>query len=289
MTRDIVLYHADCADGFAAAWCAHTVLGPEAEYIPVPAGSDINPFPERFHGKSVYLLDWCLPAERLEELAKIAHKVVALDHHPAAEQAILAALNGTTSNFDGNKSGAMLAWEYFGNSACPDFIRYVQDHDMGKHELANTKTVNAYIQAVDKTLEEYTKLSKLSPKQMLNLGEGCLMAQKAMVRQAISVAVDRVVCLGKDDTATVQVINIGPGVVSEALREVGAYYDYAIGWHADRYIVRFSLRSSEEGSNVRLIAEHYGGGGHDHAAWFSVPLRDIRKAFPELAQAMGLV
>jgi hypothetical protein len=34
VAQDLVIYHASCMDGFAAAWVARKYLGPDAEYMP---------------------------------------------------------------------------------------------------------------------------------------------------------------------------------------------------------------------------------------------------------------
>lgn len=38
MSRILVLHHANCADGFTAAWCAWRYFGDDAEYVPVQYG-----------------------------------------------------------------------------------------------------------------------------------------------------------------------------------------------------------------------------------------------------------
>jgi uncharacterized protein len=50
----LVLYHANCADGFTAAWIAHGVFGDDAEYVPVQYGQA----PPDVRGRDVFILDW---------------------------------------------------------------------------------------------------------------------------------------------------------------------------------------------------------------------------------------
>ncbi len=38
MRKSVVLYHADCNDGFAAAYAAWVALGEDEEYVPVKYG-----------------------------------------------------------------------------------------------------------------------------------------------------------------------------------------------------------------------------------------------------------
>ena len=57
--RTLVLYHANCNDGFGAAWAAYTHpdLGPEAEYVPVQYGDT----PPDVTEAMVYILDFSFP------------------------------------------------------------------------------------------------------------------------------------------------------------------------------------------------------------------------------------
>lgn len=50
----IVIYHADCPDGFGAAFAAWLVFGDSAQYVPARFG---EPAPD-VRGKEVYILDF---------------------------------------------------------------------------------------------------------------------------------------------------------------------------------------------------------------------------------------
>ena len=56
ITKTWVLYHAECLDGFGAAWAAWKALGAEAQYQPVRHG---YPAPGMPAGRIVYILDFC--------------------------------------------------------------------------------------------------------------------------------------------------------------------------------------------------------------------------------------
>jgi oligoribonuclease NrnB/cAMP/cGMP phosphodiesterase (DHH superfamily) len=49
-------------------------------------------------------------------------------------------------------------------------------------------------------------------------------------------------------------------------------HPFVVIWHDRDGRRYFSLRSREDGPDVEAIARQYGGGGHTHAAGFSVPL-----------------
>jgi nanoRNase/pAp phosphatase (c-di-AMP/oligoRNAs hydrolase) len=49
-------------------------------------------------------------------------------------------------------------------------------------------------------------------------------------------------------------------------------YPFCIIWHDRDGRRYYSLRSTAEGADVGAIASAHGGGGHTHAAGFSIPL-----------------
>ena len=63
-----VLYHANCLDGFGAAWAAWKALGDATNYRPVHHGDPLPQIPE---GQRVFILDFCYPPELLTHLALV--------------------------------------------------------------------------------------------------------------------------------------------------------------------------------------------------------------------------
>jgi hypothetical protein len=49
MRNPLVIYHANCMDGFGAAWAAHCTFGDEAEYLPAAHGqaNEVEPLSAR--------------------------------------------------------------------------------------------------------------------------------------------------------------------------------------------------------------------------------------------------
>jgi len=61
-----VLYHANCPDGFCAAWAAYTVFGDDAEYLPVQYGQD----PPDVAGNRVYIVDFSYKREVMRRIPR---------------------------------------------------------------------------------------------------------------------------------------------------------------------------------------------------------------------------
>ncbi len=160
--KPLVIYHAQCADGFGAAFAAWLKLGDEAEYVPCQYGqvknvADLNsilssagiPFGEG----EVYVLDFSFPKDVMEWLFKEVKRVTWLDHHASVfkEWGIPLDVVGDNEYFsiedkphwvelNNYKSGAMLAWEYFHpGTEVPMFIRHIDDYDRWIFALEGTK------------------------------------------------------------------------------------------------------------------------------------------------------
>ena len=133
---DLVLYHAECADGFGAAWALWKRF-PSAQFIPVKHG---YPPPAGLAGRRVLIVDFSYPREILERIAAEAKALTVLDHHITAAKA-LAGL--PYAHFDQKKSGAVLAWEWAHQAPAPWLLQYVQDKDLWQWVLPGSREISA--------------------------------------------------------------------------------------------------------------------------------------------------
>jgi len=148
----IILYHADCLDGFGAAYAAWRSFGENARYRPMHHGeawemTDIA-------GHDVFILDFSFPPHVLYSLAGIANSVTQIDHHASARQHWTDRLKSSADGlstfrdtelpltviFDLEKSGARLSWEHFQpDLPTPLALLHVEDLDMWRFALPNTR------------------------------------------------------------------------------------------------------------------------------------------------------
>ena len=131
---DMMIYHADCADGFGAAWAAWMKWGDTVEYVPCSYGQE----PPEVLGKHVLIGDFSFKREVMERIANGAASIVVLDHHETAEAELLpwrrymdkperftmatvSSMIGDLQRgpylpicalFDKNRSGAVMTWEF---------------------------------------------------------------------------------------------------------------------------------------------------------------------------------
>src|SRR5690606_16346108 len=116
--QPLVVYHANCADGFTAAWACWT-RHPDWEYRPMAYGDGgLGRLVRDVVGRDVYFLDFCLTKQQMWQIRMVADKLVVLHHHKTAE----AELNGLEEEmrisnedvevvFDMERSGAGSAWD----------------------------------------------------------------------------------------------------------------------------------------------------------------------------------
>ena len=152
MSRPLILYHANCMDGFCAAWCAWRKFGDSADYIPVQYSQD----PPDVVGREVFILDFSYRAPVLIAMVEAATKITVLDHHKTAEADLAAVkswaswaseeVQGYDCKFDLNKSGGRLAWEYFfPEKVSPWRVDYTEDRDLWRWQLQDSREISAFI------------------------------------------------------------------------------------------------------------------------------------------------
>jgi uncharacterized protein len=253
---DIVLYHAECSDGFGAAWAIWKRF-PAARFVPVKHG---HPPPEGLHSQRVVIVDFSYARPILEALAAETKALLVLDHHITAEQA-LAGLPYTY--FDQSKSGAVLAWEWAHGNAAPWLLNYIQDKDLWKWALPGSREINAALASYPFDFKLWDEFSQSTLEQE---GRAILRYEQELVGKLSAQAV-LVEFQGQ------VVPSVHSAILTSQIGErLSPHHPFCVIWH-DRDGRRFfSMRSREDGSDVGAIAASFGGGGHTHAAGFSVPL-----------------
>ena len=258
---NLVLYHANCADGFGAAYAAWSLLGSSAEYRPVSHGNTIP----NVAGKKVAILDFSYKNKDLKKMIKLSDNLIVIDHHKSAMEDLKGIDN---AKFDMSKSGAMLAWEWFrSGEKVPKLIAYIQDRDLWKWELQDSKEFSTGLNMIPFDFHEYHKLLDQSNfDKVVRQGGDILSYVELASSRAASYAGDRVY-----NGLQVKVVNS-----SQWISEIGSilspHCDFAMIWnysHLDD-AVRVSLRSFHDHIDVSKIALSLGGGGHKKASGFKL-------------------
>ena len=253
----LILYHAECADGFGAAWAIWRRY-PEAEYRPVKHGEAP---PANLAGHHIVMVDFSYNRTTLEAMAKDAASLVVLDHHITAEQALA---DLPYAYFDLNKSGAVLGWEWAHDEPAPWLLRYIQDKDLWQWALPNSREISAALASYPFDFELWTRFEQ---RELEREGRAILRYENELVTKLASHAT-----LVEFEGATVP--SVQSSVLTSQIGErLSAEHPFCVIWHDRNNRRYFSMRSREDGTDVGAIAASFGGGGHTHAAGFSVPLQ----------------
>ena len=253
----LILYHAECADGFGAAWAIWRRY-PKAEYRPVKHGEAP---PANLAGHHIVMVDFSYNRTTLEAMAKDAASLVVLDHHITAEQALA---DLPYAYFDLNKSGAVLGWEWAHDEPAPWLLRYIQDKDLWQWALPNSREISAALASYPFDFELWTRFEQ---GELEREGRAILRYENELVTKLASHAT-----LVEFEGATVP--SVQSSVLTSQIGErLSAEHPFCVIWHDRNNRRYFSMRSREDGTDVGAIAASFGGGGHTHAAGFSVPLQ----------------
>jgi oligoribonuclease NrnB/cAMP/cGMP phosphodiesterase (DHH superfamily) len=259
----MVIYHANCNDGFGAAYSAWKSLGNRAEFIACQHGSP----PPNVKGHKVAILDFSFDNATTKKLIEEADGLIIIDHHKSAMVELHDIAN---TKFDMSKSGAMLAWEFFHpGKESPKFIQYIQDRDLWVWELPYSKEFSAAFDMVPWEFHEYEKFEDDSVfDDAVKRGSYILAYSKTVVKKVCAKASQR-----KYEDYSVMVVNS-----SHWMSEIGASLskecDFAMIWYYDHVERNYkcSLRAFHDAIDVSEISKKFGGGGHKKASGFVLPL-----------------
>lgn len=292
----VCLYHKNCMDGFGAAYAVWKA-DPSYQFVPMNYGDQL---PDLTNCKELVMVDFSLPLNETKELMNKI-KVIVIDHHETAQKNLesliqdtdLLAKHDSDIFFNMNMSGAIMAWQYFHAKIDqsgivyktydpvepPLLLKYIEDRDLWKHSIPYTEEINSYLFSfVDFETTTFKEFDNLLVKLQSNL--------KSFVTagHAISVFKDKMVnfiCQKHHITDflcpdgrvfSVPIVN-SCVFQSEVGNRLCQNYPFSIIWFYDheKNSKIYSLRSSSDGEHVGNICGQFNGGGHKHAAGFSVP------------------
>jgi len=275
--KNCILYHSNCYDGFGSAYSAWKKFKDDAVYIPCSYGM---PIPEKYIEKNkiweaVFILDFSFDEKTLLELKEHCQKIILIDHHKTAQEK-LEPLKGKYDwleiNFDMNKSGALLSWEYFHGDAheahinptvpaIPQLIAHISDRDLWKFEMEGSEEVHKALVSYPMDFELWDKFDVEELKK-----EG------AVLKRMYDNLVDNI-CkhpfVKKIEGHEVPIVNttIAWSEVGAKLLEKFPDAPFVASFTVFEDQVMWSLRSRKN-FDVSEIAKKFGGGGHPQAAGF---------------------
>lgn len=292
--KKLCIYHGNCADGFGAAWAVRHALGDDVEFLAGHYGHDAPDVT----GRDVILVDFSYKLDVLHELSFTANSILILDHHKSAQEDLIGlevvkeklGYDGFFNElgpfcvsqnkplvgalFDMERSGAMLAWDFFHDEPAPDLIKHIQDRDLWRFELPGTKEIQAAVFSYPYDFAIWDELILERSTESL-YKEGVALMRKHMkdVNELIRSAAHRTVIAGYD----VPLLNAPYFFSSEAGNIMSKDEPFAACYYETSKGRTYSLRSQVSGVDVSVIAGLFGGGGHKNAAGFRIAFDDLNK------------
>lgn len=266
-SRLVILYHGNCPDGFGGAYAAWKKYGDSAEYY---ALSHTAPGPEQLHDADVIFIDFCYPQEIMDVYVANVKSLIMLDHHEGVEDIVRTMPEYI---YDVNRSGSGIAWEYFHpGTPMPKLLQYVQDDDLFRFDLPDTKAVLSYLAVQPHTFELWDSISVDLESEA---HAPVLMEKLRTYREYFDLLVEYTASRAKPvlfEGHTVYLVTVNPlktfvSAVGASLRQ--KYPPFALMAHAFPGGMRISMRG--DGSiDLTKVAQKYGGNGHPNSAAFSL-------------------
>jgi len=295
--KPLVIYHANCADGFTAAWAVRQAM--DADFHAAVHGAP----PPPAEGRDLVLVDFCYPPHVMLDLQLVAHSILVLDHHKSAEAdlpanhktaddeltvvriygcATWSAFRGWVEQdkcegirkamiyalFDMDRSGAGIAWDFFHpGQARPALIDHVEDRDLWRFALPGTREIQAAVFSYAYQFEVWDRLMATPVETLRAQGVAIERKHHKDVAELVKVA-KRQMVIGHYD---VPVASLPYTLASDAGHLMAKGQPFAACYYDKEGGRVFSLRSTDRGVDVSEVAKLYGGGGHARAAGFTVP------------------
>lgn len=274
-----VIHHTDW-DGIASAYAVkqavrHGLIPSETQenmrFVPANYGDDA-PLDEDIVGRHVVIVDFCYPVDVLKEIKEKAASVIVIDHHATTPASANEA--GVELVFDDQRSGAALVWDFYFASwkDRPTLVEYVQDHDLWRFKLPQSRTARAYLQSIPpnsiREAEIQADIFQTNFDRVINEGAIINRFNAKVIDEALKTR--HVVNIGGHMVCAFNAHVLGPETADMAARLLESSPFFAV-WKrvGDKYVVSiYKGEGRGEGLDLSEIAKAYGGGGHKNAAGF---------------------
>ena len=295
-----ILYHANCADGFSAYWVTQKALTLQGlPHSPIPGKYGTNPdFSELKHGDTLWIVDFSIQPELIQELLANGVAVIWIDHHVSAynmykEAGMLDISDSpddehvyefTNYSYNVEKSGATLCWEYFqqtfGRHAIykPLLLDYIEDRDLWRFKLAGSREISQEIFSWEYTIENWDRLMSASGNALMRMhasGAGIVRKHEKDIAELLQASKHPYFV----DEFAIWACNLPYTMASDACHKMckmplpsGVLPEFTMAYQLQGDKVICSFRSLKDGQDVSKIAQRFGGGGHKNAAGCSIPL-----------------
>jgi oligoribonuclease NrnB/cAMP/cGMP phosphodiesterase (DHH superfamily) len=281
--KPLCIFHANCADGFAAAWCVYKKFGLDFDYHPAGYGS----LPPDVTDRKVFIVDFSYPMDTLMFMASMAQSVLVLDHHKTAaddlkdlrvydpsleDEGVLLPNKGLWGTFDMARSGAGLTWDYLNvGQPRPVLVNLVEDRDLWKFASPHSRAFHAMLMSYKFDFVLWSSIADDAQDpvkfvSMVREGEAIDRKHLQMCHEVIKSGKHYAELAGY----TVPICNAPYFMASDIGNIMSENEPFAATFfiNADGS-KNYSLRGRGK-VDVSEVAKQFGGGGHANAAGFNI-------------------
>jgi oligoribonuclease NrnB/cAMP/cGMP phosphodiesterase (DHH superfamily) len=292
--KPLVITHKDCTDGCCSQAIIRSKFGNNAIYLELDHSNldikkdiNANEYINQILGTNnseVYIADFCLNTNMIDQLLKQNNKVVILDHHASSIPFVTPfekrMEEGENLNIEihfskeNNCSGSMLTWKYFYPELEPTLaIKHVSAGDIWKFEFGDstkhfyTGLLETYKGPKNIPLEVWENLIFND-----NYAESFISIGKPLHEQFMNEVMDYVpkgkpIVLHNTLGFMIEAPKKYTSDLGNQLAKINGGFGLVYNLDPENGVVRCSLRSIEP-LDVSLIAKKFGGGGHAQSSSF---------------------
>lgn len=267
----VVLYHANCNDGFCCAWIMKNIESlRDSMFIPVSHG---QPVPIAVgEADLIYIVDFSYKRDVIDALRASGRRVVVLDHHKSAQDELSP---HPDTVFDTSRSGAQIVWDYFHDTPATRhwLVTYTADRDLWQWKEWKSAEVNAAIQLYPRDFATWDMLAKRACGELEAEGVIILRYQRSIIDSALGRANtgNELKIDGSWLRFSYAIVNstvLFSEIAGELCETLGV--DVGICWFQrkdGKYQLSIRSRSAEgRAMSALAVAKALGGGGHPNAA-----------------------
>lgn len=273
---DVVLYHAKCPDGIAAAYAVWKAF-PDKPIQYIGLHPKQNP-PKDLKG-GILCVDYAPKLPIVRGMMKHT-KILVCDHH-ATNKADLETIPEINKIFDITQSACHLAWRFMHRTTPPLWLQYVEAYDLYKLQmLPHVEAFNAWFSTIiakkKPLMELFQELDTLNDDDILSsgieLGKAYCFIVKSKLEDVADSAYIHLCKIGERyyNVVHCNCVALPAADLSSVLFRRFPMADMAVCYRIGSNSTSFSLRSTPERADVGVVAKLFGGGGHACAAGIAI-------------------
>jgi oligoribonuclease NrnB/cAMP/cGMP phosphodiesterase (DHH superfamily) len=196
----VVIYHKNCPDGLASAWCFTKFFNDHPELKVEYVAATHNDPPPDVTNKIVYIVDFSYNKETTLKMLGECAKMTLLDHHKTALPLADITHPNFSCVFDMDRSGCQITWDYTRGMWTnlekvipqrPWFLDDIADRDIWKWSIPESKecTTAMFASGYYESMEKFDTLKNANRDELVKYGKVLLTEREKQIKAIANRAV----------------------------------------------------------------------------------------------------